>query len=245
MMATQNTPYTSYTEADYKALWERRNDKTENPARPWVVTDNRNGRQQYVYLANFDWYNYLYDDSRPTWDHNINIKGGNQGALLHGQRTLLPAEGCQPHRAGHVQVLQLPREAPGRDQTLADHRQQHQVLPVELQVLRLRGRVQQLPQTHAARPGVVRTGESRRDRRVAHLGDAVVDPLPDGRLQRHDAEGQELRQQEDAGDHHDVRSHVQTAQEFQRQGRFQLHAGDTSTTTTAASTSSIRSIRAR
>ncbi len=78
MMATQNTPYTSYTEADYKALWERRNDKTENPARPWVVTDKRNGRQQYVYLANFDWYNYLYDDSRPTWDHNINIKGGTK-----------------------------------------------------------------------------------------------------------------------------------------------------------------------
>ena len=78
MMATQNTPYTSYTEADYKALWERRNDKTENPARPWVITDRRNGRQQYVYLANFDWYNYLYDDSRPTWDHNINIKGGTK-----------------------------------------------------------------------------------------------------------------------------------------------------------------------
>ena len=76
MMATQNTPYTSYTEADYKALWERRNDKTENPARPWVITDRRNGRQQYVYLANFDWYNYLYDDSRPTWDHNI--KGGTK-----------------------------------------------------------------------------------------------------------------------------------------------------------------------
>ena len=66
------------TEADYKALWERRNDKTENPARPWVITDRRNGRQQYVYLANFDWYNYLYDDSRPTWDHNINIKGGTK-----------------------------------------------------------------------------------------------------------------------------------------------------------------------
>ncbi len=78
MMSAQNTPYTSYTEADYKALWERRNDKTENPARPWVTTEKRNGRQQYVYLANFDWYNYLYDDSRPTWDHNINIKGGTQ-----------------------------------------------------------------------------------------------------------------------------------------------------------------------
>lgn len=78
MMASQNTPYTTYTEADYQALWERRNDKTENPARPWVITDTRNGRQQYVYLANFDWYNYLYDDSRPTWDHNINIKGGTK-----------------------------------------------------------------------------------------------------------------------------------------------------------------------
>lgn len=29
-------------------------------------------------------------------------QGRNQGALLHGQRTLLPAEGRQPHRAGHV-----------------------------------------------------------------------------------------------------------------------------------------------
>lgn len=77
MMATNNTPYTSYTEQDYQALWERRNDKTEHPDRPWVTTDIRNGKQQYVYLANFDWYNYLYDDSRPTWDHNLNIRGGN------------------------------------------------------------------------------------------------------------------------------------------------------------------------
>ncbi|OUN76082.1 SusC/RagA family protein [Alistipes sp. An54] len=78
MMSSQNTPYTSYTESDYRALWERRNDRTENPARPWVITDTRNGRKQYVYLANFDWYNYLYDDSRPTWDHNINIRGGTK-----------------------------------------------------------------------------------------------------------------------------------------------------------------------
>ena len=78
MLSAQNTPYTSYTESDYQALWERRNDKKENPARPWVITDRRNGQQQYVYLANFDWYNYLYDDSRPTWDHNINIKGGTK-----------------------------------------------------------------------------------------------------------------------------------------------------------------------
>ena len=76
MMSSQNTPYTNYTEADYQALWERRNDKTENPARPWVITREHNGVKEYQYLANFDWYNYLYDDSRPTWDHNINIRGG-------------------------------------------------------------------------------------------------------------------------------------------------------------------------
>lgn len=78
MMSSQNTPYTAYTEADYQALWDRRNDRKENPQRPWVVTTQRNGRQQYLYLANFDWYNYLYDDSRPTWDHNINISGGTK-----------------------------------------------------------------------------------------------------------------------------------------------------------------------
>lgn len=77
MISSNNTPYTSYTDEDYQALWDRRNDKTEDPSRPWVITEMRNGRQQYVYLANFDWYNYMYDDSRPTWDHNINIRGGS------------------------------------------------------------------------------------------------------------------------------------------------------------------------
>ena len=78
LMSASNVPYTSYTEADYQALWDRRNDKTEHPDRPWVMTDQRNGVNSYVYLANFDWYNYLYDDKRPTHDHNINITGGNK-----------------------------------------------------------------------------------------------------------------------------------------------------------------------
>lgn len=78
LMSSSNTPYTSYTEADYQALWDRRNDKIEHPDRPWVVTEERNGRQQYIYLANFDWYNYMFDDSRPRWDHNISIRGGGK-----------------------------------------------------------------------------------------------------------------------------------------------------------------------
>lgn len=78
MKSRQGVPYTSYTDADYQRLWERRNDKTENPDRPWVVTEMRNGRLSYVYLANFDWYNYMYDESRPTQDYNINVSGGSK-----------------------------------------------------------------------------------------------------------------------------------------------------------------------
>ena len=77
-LSSTGNPYTSYTADEYQALWERRDDVTEHPERTWVITKMRNGKQQYVYLANFDWYNYLYDDSRPTWDHNINIKGGGK-----------------------------------------------------------------------------------------------------------------------------------------------------------------------
>lgn len=78
MMGQNGTSYTKYTDADYQALWDRRNDKTENSARPWVLTENRNGVNSYIYLANFDWYNYLYDDRKPTHDHNINISGGDK-----------------------------------------------------------------------------------------------------------------------------------------------------------------------
>ncbi len=69
--------YTKYTEEDYNQLWARVNDKTENPARPWIVTDNRDGRPTYVYYANTDWFNYLYDLKRPMQDHNISVSGGS------------------------------------------------------------------------------------------------------------------------------------------------------------------------
>lgn len=77
MESGRGVRYTNYTDADYMALWERRNDKTENPERPWVTIENRFGRQSYVYLANFDWFNYLYNLSRPTTDHNVSISGGS------------------------------------------------------------------------------------------------------------------------------------------------------------------------
>lgn len=69
--------YTKYSEDDYYQLWIRRHDVTEHPDRPWVVTDQRDGRDTYVYYANTNLYDYLYDDNRPTWEHNVNFSGGN------------------------------------------------------------------------------------------------------------------------------------------------------------------------
>lgn len=70
----QGAGYTTYNDEDYYELWIRRNDKTENPERPWVVTKNG----QYKYYGNFDWFNYLFDVSRPTWQHNLTVNGGNK-----------------------------------------------------------------------------------------------------------------------------------------------------------------------
>ncbi len=69
----QGINYTTYTQEDYHQLWLRRNDKVEHPDRPWVV-ETETG--EYKYYANFDWYNFLYDNTRPTHDHNISVQGG-------------------------------------------------------------------------------------------------------------------------------------------------------------------------
>lgn len=70
--------YTLYNDEDYYQLWLRRNDKTEHPDRPWVVVDNRDGRDSYVYYANTDWYNHLFDMKRPMHTHNLSINGTSE-----------------------------------------------------------------------------------------------------------------------------------------------------------------------
>ena len=76
--AYAGTPYATYTDEDMEQLWIRRNDKVENPARPWVVIDQRNGRDTYNYYANTDWWHYLYRDNKPTMSHNISFSGGTK-----------------------------------------------------------------------------------------------------------------------------------------------------------------------
>ena len=75
--ADAGTNYTNYTEQDMMELWARRNDKVENPERPWVKIDQRDGRDTYVYYANFDWYHYLFKDEHPNTSHSVSLSGGN------------------------------------------------------------------------------------------------------------------------------------------------------------------------
>ena len=65
-----NYAMTTYTDADYAELWMRLNDQTENPERPWVVTQNDG---TYKYYANFDWYNHYFKSTRPMQDYNISL----------------------------------------------------------------------------------------------------------------------------------------------------------------------------
>ncbi|VFB13157.1 Outer membrane receptor proteins, mostly Fe transport [Bacteroides heparinolyticus] len=74
-LAMNNSSYTNYTQSDYAELEKRRYDTTENPDRPWVVVGSDG---KYRYYGNFDWYNYLFDFSQPTWNHNLNISGGTE-----------------------------------------------------------------------------------------------------------------------------------------------------------------------
>ncbi len=69
------TKYANYSDADMQELWARRNDKVENPARPWVVITQENGRDVYNYYANTDWYHVLYNDYKPTTNHMITMSG--------------------------------------------------------------------------------------------------------------------------------------------------------------------------
>lgn len=76
--AKNGTNYVDYTDYDMQQLLARVNDKTENPDRPWVVEDTRNGRRQWVYYGNYDWWHMLYNDNRPTQQHSISLSGGTK-----------------------------------------------------------------------------------------------------------------------------------------------------------------------
>jgi TonB-linked SusC/RagA family outer membrane protein len=75
--ATGNT-YTRYSDEDYAELEARRFDKTENPARPWTVVKNVNGKDIYNYYGNYDWWNTIFKMTEPSMQHNLSLSGGTE-----------------------------------------------------------------------------------------------------------------------------------------------------------------------
>ena len=67
--------YLKYSDEDYQMLYDRRNDKTENPERPWVISQEDGS---YKYYGNFDWYGYFYKRNRAQQEHNVSIRGGSE-----------------------------------------------------------------------------------------------------------------------------------------------------------------------
>ena len=78
--------YTTYTDHDMAQMLARINDKTEHPDRPWAVEEVRNGKKQWVYYCNTDWYHELFRDEHPVQKHSVSISGGNKAVkyLLSG-----------------------------------------------------------------------------------------------------------------------------------------------------------------
>lgn len=70
--ATGNS-YTGYTEDDYAELLKRK----EDPTLPEVVIQNRNGKDQYVYYANTDWWNTFYRKNQTSMEHALTFSGGS------------------------------------------------------------------------------------------------------------------------------------------------------------------------
>lgn len=64
-----------YEDEELQKLYDRRNDMTENPERPWVEI-GEDGK--YYYYGNTDWYGYFYNRTRPQMEHNVSITGGGE-----------------------------------------------------------------------------------------------------------------------------------------------------------------------
>lgn len=72
---TQGKKMWGYSDEEMQMLLDRRNDKTENPDRPWAIRDD-SGKLRFY--SNFDWYDYYYRKTRPETEHNISVTGGNE-----------------------------------------------------------------------------------------------------------------------------------------------------------------------
>ena len=81
-----------FTDAQIEMMKDRRYDVTEHPDRPWVIPDET-GTYSYVYLGNFDWYDFLFKRTRPETEHNISVRGGTDKVKYYVSGRYLYREG--------------------------------------------------------------------------------------------------------------------------------------------------------
>ena len=162
----QGTKYISYTDHDMQQLLARVNDKTEHPDRPWVVEDVRNGRKQWVYYGNYDWWEMLFQQRRPVQQHNISLSGGTKDIKYLVSGAYDRQEGIQRAHPDVYNKYNLRAKLDFRINAL----EQHVVLLVELQVS---GRRQRRQHHRLQRPP--RTGQLPHEepRRIVALQHAV------------------------------------------------------------------------
>ncbi len=66
--------YLGYTEEDYAYMEARKVD----PTLPSVLIKTIDGTERYVHYGNTDWWHYIFSDSQPSQEHNINFSGGSE-----------------------------------------------------------------------------------------------------------------------------------------------------------------------
>lgn len=70
--------YVLYGDDEMEELYIRRNDKVEDPSRPWCVTKVIDGKERWRYYGNHDSWHERFNDTRPLENHNLSVTGGNQ-----------------------------------------------------------------------------------------------------------------------------------------------------------------------
>lgn len=82
----------TFSDEQIEMMKERRYDVTEHPDRPWVIPD-ATGTYTYLYLGNFDWYDFIFKQTRPETEHNISVRGGTDKVKYYVSGRYLYKEG--------------------------------------------------------------------------------------------------------------------------------------------------------
>ena len=127
-----------YTEENggLQKLYERRNDRTPHPDRPWVEVGNDG---KYYYYGNFDWYGYFYNRVRSQQEHNLSLSGSTDKVSYYASGRFYQQYGMFNINKDKVQRLCLPHQSIGPDSSVAEILEQHQLRHHGLQVRRPSG----------------------------------------------------------------------------------------------------------